>query len=494
MKIFNASQVKEADAVSIQKQNSTSTELMERAATKAFQWIQNKFTNTETTFHVFCGQGNNGGDGLVLARLLKKEGYTVSVTIVEGAGKPTDDFTINLDRLKSIGVELTSNYAEVGEKQVIIDAIFGIGLTRPLDDEVKKVITYINNTKAVKIAIDVPSGLFLDRKTEIAVQSDFVLTFQVPKLALYLPGNYPYVKAIEVLDIGLDETFIAETKTNYYLTDNQVASQLYKPLSPYAHKGTQGHAMIIGGSYGKMGAACLSAKAALKAGCGLVTTYIPKCGYTTMQTYLPEAMVLTDSDDDHIKEIAFDLEPSSIGIGMGLGQEQETQRAIYDFFLMKPTKTVIDADAINILSKNKEWLALLPHQSILTPHPKELQRLIGKWDDDFDMLEKLKAFSKENKVVIVAKNARTIVVDGDTVYVNASGNAALATGGSGDVLTGILTGLLAQGYSNTEAAILGVYLHGCTADIAIEEISAHTFTASSIIDYLSQAYKQVDKA
>lgn len=492
MKIFNASQVKKADAVSIQKQNITSTELMERAATKAFQWIQNKFTNTETTFHVFCGQGNNGGDGLVIARLLKKEGYNVSITIVEGAGKPTNDFKINLDRLKSVGIESTLNYAEAEKKQVIIDAIFGIGLTRPLDNEVEKVITYINSTKAVKIAIDVPSGLFLDRKTEIAVQSDYVLTFQVPKLALYLPGNYPYVKAIKVLYIGLDEAFITDTDTNYYLTDSRAASQLYKPLSPYAHKGTQGHAMIIGGSYGKMGAACLSAKAALKAGCGLVTAYIPQCGYTIMQTYLPEAMVLTDSDD-HIKEIAFDLEPSSIGIGMGLGQEQETQRAIYDFFLMKPTKTVIDADAINILSKNKEWLELLPQQSILTPHPKELQRLIGKWEDDFDMLEKLKVFSKQNNVVVVAKNARTIVVDGYTVHVNSSGNAALATGGSGDVLTGILTGLLAQGYNNTEAAILGVYLHGLTADIAIQEISAHTFTATSIIDYLSQAYKQVDK-
>lgn len=492
MKIFNASQVKKADAVSIQKQNITSTELMERAATKAFQWIQNKFTNTETTFHVFCGQGNNGGDGLVIARLLKKEGYNVSITIVEGAGKPTNDFKINLDRLKSVGIESTLNYAEAEKKQVIIDAIFGIGLTRPLDNEVEKVITYINSTKAVKIAIDVPSGLFLDRKTEIAVQSDYVLTFQVPKLALYLPGNYPYVKAIKVLYIGLDEAFITDTDTNYYLTDSRAASQLYKPLSPYAHKGTQGHAMIIGGSYGKMGAACLSAKAALKAGCGLVTAYIPQCGYTIMQTYLPEAMVLTDSDD-HIKEIAFDLEPSSIGIGMGLGQEQETQRAIYDFFLMKPTKTVIDADAINILSKNKEWLELLPQQSILTPHPKELQRLIGKWGDDFDMLEKLKVFSKQNNVVVVAKNARTIVVDGYTVHVNSSGNAALATGGSGDVLTGILTGLLAQGYNNTEAAILGVYLHGLTADIAIQEISAHTFTATSIIDYLSQAYKQVDK-
>lgn len=492
MKIFNASQVKKADTVSIQKQNITSTELMERAATKAFQWIQNKFTNTETTFYVFCGQGNNGGDGLVIARLLKKEGYNVAVIIVEGAGKPTNDFTINLDRLKSIGVEITSSYTEAEDKQVIIDAIFGIGLTRPLDDKVEKVITYINNTKAVKIAIDVPSGLFLDQKTEIAIQSDYVLTFQVPKLALYLPGNYPYVKAIAILDIGLDEACIADTDTDYYLTDSQAASQLYKPLSPYAHKGTQGHAIIIGGSYGKMGAACLSAKAALKAGCGLVTAYIPKCGYTIMQTYLPEAMVLTDSDD-HIEEIAFDLESSSIGIGMGLGLEEETQRAIYDFFLMKPTKTVIDADAINILSKNKEWLELLPQQSILTPHPKELQRLIGEWDDDFDMLEKLKTFSKQNKVVIVAKNARTIIVDGDTVYVNSSGNAALATGGSGDVLTGILTGLLAQGYNNTEAAILGVYLHGVTADIAIQEISAHTFTATSIIDYLSQAYKQVDK-
>lgn len=493
MKLFTAAQVKEADSITIKNQQISSLDLMERAATQAYIWLKKSYPDKETLFHVFCGKGNNGGDGLVIARLLKEDKYNVAVDIAETAGRPTADFTANLAAAKKAGIEKNNNQMVpyTKGKVVIVDAIFGIGLSREPDDEVKAIISRINNSEAIVISIDVPSGLFLDRKTDIAVQADYVLTFQCSKLAFYLPDNYKFVNKAIILDIGLDAEYLRQTHSDYYLTERFAATRLYKPLLPYAHKGTQGHALIIGGSYGKIGAVCLSAKAALKAGCGLVTVLLPKCGYTVIQGYFPEAMAVTNGED-YIEQIHYDSNPDAVGIGPGLGQEPQTQQALFEFLRTHTKPIVVDADALNILASNKERLGLLPPQSILTPHPKELQRLTGKWDDDFDMLQKIKDFSKKYNVIVVAKNAHTIVAYKDEVHINTSGNAALATGGSGDVLTGILTSLLAQGYSPFNAAVFGVYLHGCTADIAVKEISAQAFTASDIIAYLGKAYMEID--
>ncbi len=492
MKIFGVAEVRKADKLTIQNQQITSTDLMERAATQAYIWLKDKFTDKETLFHVFCGQGNNGGDGLVIARLLKGDGYKVTVEIAVSAGKPSADFLINLARAEKAGVSIGNKEIDLyaDSKLVIIDAVFGIGLTREPDEAVKDSINRINNAPATVVAIDVPSGMFLDRKTDFAVQADYVLTFQFPKLAFYLPDNYKYCSNIKVLDIGLDKEFLNAAPSNYYLIDKTEAKKRFKPLLPYAHKGTQGHALIIGGSYGKIGAPCLSAKAALKSGCGLVTGHIPSCGYDIMQTYIPEVMVMT-SGDKHIQNIHFSLTPDAIGIGMGMGQHSETKTALCSFLKSNTTPLVIDADGLNILSDNREGLELLPENTILTPHPKELERLLGIWEDDFDKLEKLKTFSKQYNVIIVAKDARTLVVQGDEIYINTSGNAALATGGSGDVLAGIITSLMAQGYAPFDAAVFGVYMHGLTADIAIKEISAQSFTASDIIEYLSRAYNNI---
>ncbi|WP_297334448.1 NAD(P)H-hydrate dehydratase, partial [Flavobacterium sp.] len=485
MKIFNAEQAREADTITIKKQQISSLVLMERAATQAYLWLKNSFPDKETLFHIFCGQGNNGGDGLVIARLLKEDKYNVVLDIAETAGRPTADFTANLKAVKEAGIESNNNeiVPYTKGKVVIVDAIFGIGLTREPDDAVKAIINRINNSGAIIVAIDVPSGLFLDKKTDVAVQADYVLTFQCGKLAFYLPDNYRFVNKVVILDIGLDAHYIEDTPSDYHLTERYAAVKLYKPLLPYAHKGTQGHALIIGGSYGKIGAVCLSAKAALKAGCGLVTTLLPKCGYTVIQGYFPEAMAIT-SGENFIEQISYDGNPDAVCIGPGIGQEPQTQQALFAFLQQQSKPVVIDADALNILSVNKEHLALLPAQSILTPHPKELQRLIGEWSDDFEMLQKIKDFSKKYNVIVVAKNAHTIVAYKDEVHINTTGNAALATGGSGDVLTGIITSLLAQRYTPLHAAILGVYLHGLTADVAIKEISAQAFTASDIIAYL----------
>ena len=279
---------------------------------------------------------------------------------------------------------------------------------------------------------------------------------------------------------------------NSITIDRNEILKRYKPIAENTHKGIQGHALLIGGSYGKIGAMCLSSKAALKTGCGLVTAFIPKCGYEILQIANPEVMVITDVYENCLSAIDFDLKPNSVGIGPGMGQERATQKAFHDFLSDTNVPLVIDADALNILSLNPSWMTLVPSKTILTPHPKELERLIGKWFTEEEKFQKTIAFSVVNKVLIVMKGAPTYIIDGEIVYLNTTGNAALATAGSGDVLTGIITSLLAQAYKPCDAAILGVYLHGLTADIALPETGYQSFIASSIIEYLGKAYLSLE--
>lgn len=493
MKILNAAHLKQADEATIKRQGITSYELMERAGNEVYNWLLAKYPPHETAFYIYCGTGNNGGDGLVIARLLTQKQCAVYVKIT-GAARQSDDFKTALQNAQDADVKFITDEPEhAGRHAVIIDALFGTGLNREPEGEALEEIVYINNSGCEIVSIDVPSGLFLDKKTEIAVQSDYVLAFQMPKLAFYLPQTQKFIKHIAILEIGLDTAFIENTDVSYFYTDMQEAVQRYRPVPQYAHKGTQGHALIIGGSYGKAGAALLCTKAALKAGCGLVTAYIPKCGYTVLQTAFPEAMVITGGKN-YIDQISFEIKPDVIAIGPGLGQEVQTQQAVYDFLKINRVPLIIDADALNILSYNKDWLELLPENSVLTPHPKELQRLVGEWHDDFDKIEKIKAFSKKYNVILVAKDASTLVCYKDEVHVNSSGNAALATGGSGDVLTGIITGLAAQGYDMVSATIFGVYLHGHTADIGSNETGKQAFTASSIINYLGKAFMDIEQS
>ena len=267
----------------------------------------------------------------------------------------------------------------------------------------------------------------------------------------------------------------------------------YKPLNPFTHKGIQGHALLIGGSYGKIGAMTLASKGCLKTGCGLVTVFIPRCGYKIIQTANPEVMVLTDISVKYITRITFGFNPQAIGLGSGLGLDIETHTAVHRFIKTNKTPLVIDADALNILSLNQQWLSFLPEKTIFTPHQKELERLIGKWDSVAEKFEKTIAYSKQNDLIIVMKGAPTFIIDGDAIYENTTGNAALATAGTGDVLMGMITSLLAQSYEPIDAAILGVFLHGLTADIALPETGYQSFIASDVIANIGKAYLSLEK-
>jgi ADP-dependent NAD(P)H-hydrate dehydratase / NAD(P)H-hydrate epimerase len=496
MKIFDSKNIHVLDKLTIERQEISSLELMERAALKVFLWLVGHFHDKKQVYHIFCGVGNNGGDGLVLARLLKQNYFTVYVYVIPFSDVYSADFKANLERLREYSITpvfLTedSAFPTVNEHDCIVDAIFGIGLTRDLDEWIQKIIQKINYHHSFTVSVDVPSGMYLNKKTKIAIQSDVVLTFQFPKFAFFMPENETFVSEIVILDIELDQAAIEESVTHQFYLDLKEIKKRYQPMGKFSHKGTQGHALLIGGCFGKIGSMVLASRAALRSGCGLATVLVPKCGYEILQTASPEAMVITDVNYHKITHIDLDFGPKAIGIGMGLGLDEETMEAFHLFLVENTLPLVIDADGLNILAAHPEWLSLLVRNSILTPHPKELERLIGVWEDDFDKINKTQLFAQKYEVVILIKGAYTLIIDEKNSYVNPTGNQALATGGSGDVLAGMITSFRAQGYSALDSALLGVYLHGKTANIAVEEMGYESFIASDIINYLGKAFLEL---
>lgn len=495
MKLFSAEQIYAADKFTIKKQKITSDELMERSAVQIFNWMHLRMQGAQVKIHIFCGIGNNGGDGIALARHLQEHGYNIAVNVVNYSTKRSKDFLINLDRLKDR--KIWPNFMDsddelpiIGPDDIIVDAIFGIGLNRTPDDWVINLISHLHTSKAFILSVDIPSGLYTDRVPEhkdAVVKANFVLSFQAPKLVFFLPETGVFVNQWEVLDIGLDAEYLTQTETSFELIGKNEVLPMYVPREKFSHKGNFGHALIIGGSYGKIGAAKLGSSAALKIGSGMVTTYIPKCGYEVLQSSLPEAMVITNGENA-IGNIAFDIIPSVIGIGMGMGQSPETMKAFTKFIKENKVPLVIDADGLNMLSTNKKLLSSLPKQTVLTPHAKELERLVGAWKNDFDKLKKVHEFSTKFDCIVVIKGANSITIYKDKGFINTTGNPGMATAGSGDVLAGIVTGMIAQGYEPLQAAIFGVYLHGKSADLCIESTSYQSLIASDIIDGLGKSY------
>lgn len=497
MKIFAKEQIYEGDKLTAQRQNISSTELMERAGTQIFNWLHSRMQGAQVPIHVFCGIGNNGGDGLVIARHLITHGYNVYTYVVNCSDKRSKDFLVNYDRIKTVTkkwptlLSCEDEFPAIYKDDIIVDAVFGIGLNRPVDDWVKALFQHFRNSRAFTLAIDMPSGLFADKVPDTendVVWANHTLSFASPKLVFFLPDTAKYTLQWEILDIGLDQEFLYTTQTESELIGKFEVMPLYKPRKKFDHKGTYGHALIIGGSQGKIGSVVLASKAVMSSGAGLITAYVPNCGEVVLQSSFPEAMVISDKNELIISNIDFDLQPTVIGIGVGLGTDKITASTFEAFLKANTVPLVIDADGINLLSKKKALNKLLKPNTVLTPHPKELERLIGKWDDDFDKLKKVKAFSKKYNVIVVIKGAHTIIVQGDKLYINSTGNPGLATAGSGDVLTGIITGLISQGYEPIIASIFGVYLHGRAADLAVSVFGYQSLIASHIIEYLGEAY------
>ena len=500
MKILNAEQIRAWDQYTMEHEPILSIDLMERAATKCFEWLDNNGWLVHS-FVVFCGKGNNGGDGLAIARMLAGRGCNVSVYILEFGHKGTEDFQTNLARLHqypSVDIHFIqdeNNFHSLSADAVVIDALFGSGLTRPPDGITSTLIDHINHSGCNVIAIDVPSGMSVDQssKGNKIIKANYTLSFQCYKPAFLVAENAAFIGEVVILDIGLLPEFLASLDTNFEVVDKSIIRSIYKPRNRFAHKGNFGHAMLIAGSYGKIGAAVLSAKACLRSGVGLLTCFIPKCGYEILQTTVSEAMVMTDVNSSIITKIDDDfLKYDSIGIGPGLGTASETRTAVKELLANYKKPMVIDADGLNGLSMEKK-LPSLPPGSVLTPHPKEFERLFGDCKNDFERIERALENAKLLNCLIVLKGHHTfIAMPGGKGYFNSTGNAGMATAGSGDVLTGMITGVLTQDYSSEEAAILAVYLHGLAGDLAASEFSKEAMIAGDIIDNIGKAFKLLE--
>jgi len=499
MKILSVEQIRRADAYTIQHEPIASIDLMERASRAFVSWFCENIETEGGKVKIVCGLGDNGGDGLAIARMLQPLGYDLEVYVVKYSDKTSENFQINLKRLER---QLTINYIEnervildFVENDIVVEALLGSGLSRPIEGLLKSVIERINRSEATVISVDMPSGLFADRTnqaTDVIIKATHTVAFQLPKLAFVLPQNAEFVGDWHIVDIGLHKNFIQSAETHYYFSISKEVEKLIKPRQKFSHKGTFGHALLIAGSYGMMGAAVLAARACMRSGVGKLTVHSVPAGLPILQTLLPEAMYWEAGKSDNF--IATDFQPAefinrfqSVGVGPGIGVNEGVNKMLEKLCeicqeLAMPM--VLDADALNNFSSYREKLNKIPKNSILTPHPKEFKNLIGKsWKDDYEKQAFLREFSVKNQLIICLKGANTAVALPDgTIHFNSSGNAGMATAGSGDVLTGIITALLAQGYSSQDAAILGVFQHGVAGDRAAEKFGMTSMIASDIVE------------
>ncbi len=509
MKILSAAEIKQLDNYTIENEPIASIDLMERAAA-AFTDAVVAHLHLSDRIFVICGMGNNGGDGLAVARQLIQRGYMhVTTYVVRHSPKGSPDFLKNEERLVNESsvhyIETEFQLPSIGPNDKIIDAILGSGLSRPVEGLAAAVITAINKSGADTYSIDVPSGMFCDMPNvadDVVIHAKKVYTFHAPKLTFLLPSAAPYVPDFKVLDIGLNAAYANSLPSLNYYPQQERVKQMLLPRTKFSHKGTFGHALICAGSYGKAGAAVLAVKAALLSGAGLVSAMVPESGYSVMQQLNPEAMVsdyprpLAQREKDLLSPSYLETDLSkytAIGVGPGIGNEKETAQFVVDLMMLYKKPMVIDADALNILAAHKTFLDKIPQGSILTPHPGEFKRLAGEWRDDLEKLEMQRTLARARKVVVVLKGAHTSIATPDgKLYFNSTGNPGMAKGGSGDVLTGLLSGLTAQGHSAEHAAILGVYVHGMAGDFAAHDLGQTSLTASDIIRYLPKVFKALE--
>ena len=493
MKIPNIQSARAADAYTIENEPISSVDLMERAATQIYFWLMKKLKTKEVSIKIFCGMGNNGGDGLVLARLLASNDIFAQVYIVHVSENFSHDCEANYERLKEIpevplfGIFSKDDFPKIDDNDIIIDAIFGSGLSRPLEGLAADLVNHLNDNQAVRIAIDIASGLNGDAINRVCtrdipiVRADYTVSMQFPKMAFLYPENEPFVGKWEVLDIKIHPDYIENLEVSNFYTTEDVVKPLIHRRGKHSHKGTYGHALLIAGSTGKTGAALLASESCMRSGVGLLTTHLPKLAMLPLQVYLPEAMISPDKSDDCFSQVP-DLQPyDAVGAGPGLGKSEETKNALKQLIQEVKVPMVLDADALNILSENKTWLSFLPEKTIITPHPKEFERLFGKTDNSQQRLEFQREMSKHYNIIIVLKGANTSVTfPNGSCFFNSTGNPGMATAGSGDVLTGIILSLLAQRYTPEEAAIIGVFLHGRAGDIAASKLGQESMIASDI--------------
>ncbi|NLI71495.1 MAG: NAD(P)H-hydrate dehydratase [Bacteroidales bacterium] len=488
MKIFTTSQIRELDSQTIEREPISSIALMERAADRMLQQFKKDFSFGKEVL-ILAGPGNNGGDGLALGRMLIQIGYDVQVLLLH-KGKLSPDCKTNKERLveffPDFFAEQTQKFLppEISSQAVVVDALFGSGITRPLEGIFRDAAEWLNSIDNRVLSVDIPSGLDGETcvsKDDVIVRADSTYTLQFPKLAFLFPENERFVGNWKVIDIQLHPKAIAETSTNYNYLGKKEIQDVLKSRSRFSHKGTFGHALIWAGKKGMAGAAVLVSQSALRAGAGLVSVHSGEENRVILQTAVPEAIFVNELNTlDNYNAFAF---------GPGLGTEKETAEMLFELLKNLNRPCVLDADALNIIFNHQEFLDFIPANTILTPHPKEFDRLFGHSKNSRERIEKASAKAQELQVIIVLKGANTLVALPDgTYYFNSTGNPGMAVGGMGDVLTGIIAGLLTQNYTPEESALLGVFLHGLAGDLALSEQSQESLLPRDVIKKLGAAF------
>lgn len=506
MKIFATKDIKDIDAATCEEQGISSYDLMERAAQALTKEIAQRWSDKQTRFVAFAGSGNNGGDALAVARMLIEKGYHVETYLFNISGSMSPDCEMNRDLLNEMAAstltEVTKQFnpPTLTEDDVVIDGLFGSGLNRPLAGGFAAVVRYINASKAQVVSIDIPSGLMGENNTgndpDGIVRADVTLSIQLPKLSFLFPENEKYLGSWSLVDIGLSQDAIDSKYTDYSIADEDEMPWLLKVRGKFDHKGMFGRALLVAGSEGMAGASVLAAKSCLRSGVGLLTVHVPRCNNTIVQVSVPEAMTDIDSGETHLTRVPQNISMfTAIGVGPGLGQDVETRSALYELINASKVPMVLDADALNMIGENHSYLQRLTHGSIITPHPGEMDRLVGRCHDSYERLMKARELASKCDVYVVLKGAYTAVLSPDgSCWFNNTGNPGMATGGSGDALTGIILALLAQGYEAETAARLGVYVHGLAGDIAARKTGEMGLTAGELVDSLPLAWLVLEKA
>jgi hydroxyethylthiazole kinase-like uncharacterized protein yjeF len=501
MKIFSSSQIKEIDRHTIENEPISSLQLMERASLRFTQWFTSHF-DTSNPVIVFAGAGNNGGDALAISRLLIERRYLVKVYLVMTGSELSGDCAVNLEKLKGyskpviLSVDNLKALPDSDPGGIIIDGIFGSGLNRPVEGPVAALIRHINKHKGSIVSIDIPSGLFgednRNNNSENIIKATHTVSFEFPFLSFFMGESEKYTGNWEIVKIGLHNESIENLDSRYFTIDSDTVRSLFIPRKKFSHKGTYGHALIIAGRYGMMGAAVLCAKACLRGGTGLTSLCIPGLGYDILQTSVPEALVQSGGSDEIFKDVPELSAFQAIACGPAIGQTTDTVEALHELILRAKVPVVLDADALTILSDHKDWLSHLPAGSIITPHPKEFDRLAGTSTDMYSRHLKQLKIAKKYKITVILKGAHTIISTPDgKSYINTTGNPGMATGGTGDVLTGLLVSLIAQGYNSRNASMIAVFIHGLAADLALETSSMEALIAGDIIENFGQVFRQV---
>lgn len=500
MKILSAEETRKTDAFTISEEPIASIDLMERAA-KALTDALLRMNRKGSHWIVFAGPGNNGGDALAVARLLRSEKEQVECYLVTLPDQPISaDCDTNRKRWEAMTgapihcVHTSDQLPLIKEESIVVDGLFGSGINRPLVGIFAHCVQHINASEAIVYSLDIPSGLFCSdnccNDPKSVIRATHTFTLQLPKEAFMYAENSRFTGSWDIVDIRLHPDAISQAETDLYYTTREDLRSLLHHRNTFDHKGTYGHALLIAGSHGKAGAAVLAAKATMRSGVGKLTVHTPSCAYNIMQISVPEAMVAYDSNEKCVASFIETTPYTAIGIGPGIDTYPLTANVLEHLLHRCDKPMVIDADALNLIAANQTWLKLIPPHSILTPHPKEFDRLAGDSFSTRQRIEKAIELATEHQIYIVLKGAHTAIVTPEgSCHFNSTGNPGMATAGSGDVLTGIILGLLAQGYDPKEAALIGVWLHGFAGDCAAKVHTEEGMIASDIIDHLSDAFR-----